>query len=68
MRASRLNDAIAPFAIRRLLVRASVSPNELTAQDLARALPTIEEGLRAYLDAKELDDALRMIRALAARG
>lgn len=66
--ASRLTPLIAPFTITRLLVRADVVPRELTRDDLARALPTLEEGLRVYLDEDELAEALTELRALAGEG
>ncbi|HVM18014.1 MAG TPA: hypothetical protein VM290_10580 [Gaiellaceae bacterium] len=64
--ASRLTKLVAPFTMTRLLVRAGVTPARLTREDLARALPVIEDGLRVYLDNGELAEALSDLRALAA--
>ena len=64
--ASRLTRLVAPFTMTRLLVRAGVTPARMTADDLRRALPVIEEGLRVYLDDAELESAVEDLRALAA--
>lgn len=61
-----LNPMIAPFTVSRLLLRAEVQPKRLTHDDLARALPTLEEGLAVYLRGEELDAALASLRELAA--
>ena len=66
VRASRLNRMLAPFTITRLLVRANVAPATVTPTDVARALPTLEEGLRVYLSDDDLRAAMADIRALAA--
>ena len=63
--ASGLMDLIAPFTIRRLLIKADVTPHELTPDDLNRALPHLEQGLRVYLDSDQLDEALSRLRRLA---
>ena len=66
VRASRLQAVIAPYTIRRLLVRSGVVPAEnVTAADLERVMPNIEKGLRVFLADDELQDAMREIRALA---
>lgn len=64
--ASGLVSLIAPFTISRLLVGADVSPRELTATDLRRALPELEKGLAVYLSEPELEAALDKLRALTA--
>ena len=64
--ASRLADVIAPFTMTRLLVRADVSPRTLTREELAAALPTIEEGLRVYLGEEALRAAVEDLRRVAA--
>ena len=63
--ASGLAEVIAPFAISRLLVRAGVSPRELTREDLTRALPELEQGLAVYLHGEELVRAVDALRRLA---
>ena len=63
--ASGLADVIAPFAISRLLVRAGVSPRDLTREDLARALPELEQGLSVYLKGDDLQRAVDALRRLA---
>lgn len=68
VKAARLVDLIAPFTVSRLLVAAGVSPNELTREDLASALPHLERGLAIYLGDDDLEGAITDIRALAAEG
>jgi hypothetical protein len=63
--ASGLMEMIAPFTIRRLLISADVSPQELTQADLRRAMPQLERGLGVYLDSEQLDSALAELRRLA---
>jgi len=64
--ASGLAAVIAPYAISRLLVRAGVtSPRALTPEDLAGALPEIEEGLSVYLQGEDLQRAVEALRRLA---
>jgi hypothetical protein len=63
--ASGLAHLIAPYAVSRLLVRAGVSPRELTTEDLARALPELEEGLSVYLQGEDLQRAVEALRRLA---
>ncbi len=63
--ASGLTALIAPFTVSRLLVRADVRPDTVTPDDLARALPVLEEGLGVYLRGTELERARRDVRALA---
>jgi hypothetical protein len=62
---SRLQKLLAPFALTRLLVRANVIPRHMTTEELARALPVLEEGLRVYLTEAELAAAMDDLRALA---
>ena len=63
--ATGLAELVAPFTVSRLLVAADVSPKELTAADLARALPQLERGLSIYLGPDELARALTDLRRLA---
>jgi hypothetical protein len=63
--ASGLMGLIAPFTIRRLLIKADVTPQELTPAELHRALPQLEQGLGVYLDRDQLDQALSRLRRLA---
>lgn len=65
VRASGLVELIAPFTLSRLLVAADVAPQEMTREDLARALPHLESGLAVYLTGDELDRAIANIRRLA---
>jgi hypothetical protein len=65
VQATGLVELIAPFTVSRLLVAADVSPQEMTREDLARALPTLERGLAVYLDADGLARAVERMRALA---
>ena len=64
--ASGLMSLIAPFTIRRLLIKADVTPDELTPADLDRALPQLEQGLSVYLDSEQLNEAVSRLRQLAA--
>ena len=63
--ASGLVALIAPFTVSRLLVAAGVSPQEMTADDLERALPELEKGLAVYLADDELERSLASMRRLA---
>jgi len=63
--ASGLNRLIAPFTISRLLVRAGVTPGELSPEVLAQVLPDLEQGLAVYLRDDELDVAIANLRRLA---
>ena len=63
--ASGLVELIAPFTISRLLVAADVSPQEMTASDLERAMPELKSGLAVYLTPEQLDEALANLRHLA---
>ena len=65
VKATRLVDLIAPFTVSRLLVGAGVSPQQLTREELADAMPHLERGLAIYLRDDELTDALADIRVLA---
>ena len=64
--ASGLMELIAPFTIRRLLISAGVSPQDVTPADLAKAMPDLERGLGVYLDDDQLARALGNLRRLAA--
>lgn len=63
--ASGLVELIAPFTVSRLLVAADVSPQEVTAADLERAMPHLESGLAVYLGPEQLEQALDNLRRLA---
>jgi len=63
--ASGLVALIAPFTITRLLIGADVSPQDMTREDLARALPALEQGLAVYLGDEELERATANLRRLA---
>ena len=65
VKASGLVELIAPFTVSRLLISAGVSPPELTSDDLRRALPELERGLRVYLDEDQLEQALSRLERLA---
>jgi hypothetical protein len=67
VQASGLVELIAPFTDSRLLVAADVSPQDMTREDLERALPALERGLAVYLSPDELEGALARLRDLAAR-
>ncbi len=64
--ASGLNEVVAPFTMSRLLIRADAQPDDLRPEDLARALPEIERGIRVYLSEDEAAEAVDKLRALAA--
>ncbi len=63
--ASGLVALIAPFTVSRLLVAADVNPQDMTRDDLVRALPSLEHGLSVYLAEDELEEALGNLRRLA---
>lgn len=63
--ASGLAPLVAPFTLTRLLVRAGVTPRDLTPEQLGAALPTIAKGLSIYLTGDELDAALEALRRLS---
>jgi hypothetical protein len=62
--ASGLVELIAPFTISRLLVAADVSPQEMTASDLERAMPQLQRGLAVYLSPEQLEQALASLHRL----
>ena len=64
--ATGLNALVAPFTVSRLLVRAGVEPRALTHDELERALPEIENGIRVYLSRAECEQAMTRLRALCA--
>ena len=66
--ASRLNQLVAPYTIRRLLIRSNVSPEELTPEGLEQALPRLEQGLAVYLKGDEHAQAMQSLRSLAQGG
>lgn len=64
--ASRLPSLVAPFTLARLLLRARIfEPEKMTAEDLKRALPHLEEGLKTFLTKGELASAMEAFRKLA---
>lgn len=64
--ASGISPLVAPFTVRRLLMRADVVPPEaVTPEQLAVALPNFREGLAVYLADAELQEALERIDRLA---
>lgn len=66
---SRLSKGVAPFTLSRLLLLAWVFDREaMTPDDLARALPDLEEGLAEYLSVDDLTRAMEDIRALVGSG
>lgn len=67
--ASGISPLVAPFTVRRLLMRSDVVPPEdVTAEQLASALPNFREGLAVYLSEEALQDALDRIGRLATPG
>jgi len=65
VRASRMHAMLAPFTVRRLLIRADVNPRRLDIEGVRRALPTLETGLASFLDDVELSAAVAEIRQIA---
>lgn len=65
VRATRLNMLIAPFTVRRLLIKAGVNPKRLDRAAVEKALPTFAEGLPTFLPPDEVEGALADLRALA---
>jgi hypothetical protein len=63
--ASGLDELVAPFTVSRLLLRADVQPDQVRPEDLARALPELERGIRVYLGEGEADAAVARLRGLA---
>jgi len=59
---------VARASLRRALRRADVEPGALDASDLARALPSLEETLRVYLEPDQVSSHMATIRALAGGG
>jgi hypothetical protein len=65
--ASGLTPVIAPYTIRRLLLRANVVPPEnVTLDEYRRLLPSLIAELRVYLAHDEHEAAVAALRALAA--
>ena len=63
--ASGLTPLVAPYTIRRLLMREDVVPPEqVTREQLERALPNLISALRVYLGQEEHETAVRALRAL----
>lgn len=66
VRASRLNELIAPFTVRRLFIKADVNPQRGVDEAAVRkALPAFEQGLATFLSDEDLEAALAELRALA---
>ena len=65
VQASGLMSLVAPFTVSRLLIAADVSPQELSPEDLGRALPQLERGLSVYLDEQQLEQSMAALRRLA---
>lgn len=63
--ATRLNKLIAPFTVRRLLIKAGVNPMRLDPAGVRKALPTFAEGLATFLPEDEVETALTDLRRLA---
>ena len=66
--ASGLTPLVAPYTIRRLLLRENIVPPEtVTREQLERALPNLLTALRVYLDGEEHAAATAALERLAAR-
>jgi hypothetical protein len=64
--ASGLTPVIAPYTIRRLLLRAGiVPPEQVTTDELRQILPTLVGELRVYLGQEEHEAAATALRTLA---
>jgi hypothetical protein len=63
--ASGLTPVVAPYTIRRLLLRENVFPPEqVTTEQLEQALPNLLAGLRVYLARGEHEAAAQRLQAL----
>jgi len=63
--ASGLTPLVAPYTIRRLLLRENIVPPEAVTRDqLVQALPGLIEALRVYLDGEEHTTATAALEAL----
>lgn len=66
VKASRLAPLVAPFTIKRLLMRVGVYEEEsLTPAALEKAMPHFRSGLAAYLTGAELERALADLGAMS---
>ena len=64
--ASGLAPLIAPFTVRRLLIRCNIIPPEtVTAEQLLHYLPAVGDGLSRFLNEEEHERAITSLRALA---
>lgn len=64
--ASRLTPLVAPYTIRRLLLRENIVPPEgVTRDQLEQVLPNLLNALRVYLDGEEHAAATRALEQLA---
>jgi hypothetical protein len=65
--ATHVTPAIAPFVVRRSLLRAGVIPADSVSPDsLREALPALEQSIAVYLDERQLQQAMADLRRLAA--
>lgn len=66
VRATRLTPLVAPFTVKRLLMRVGVfDVRTLTPAALEKAMPHFQTGLAAYLPSPELERAIADLRAIA---
>ena len=64
--ASGLAPLIAPFTIRRLLIRCEiVPPEQVTPEQLRRSLPALYDGLQRFLNEEERERAITSLTELA---
>lgn len=63
--ATRLNALVAPFTVRRVLIRCGFKPEHVTPEQLREALPRFREALAVYLRHEELERAIRDLESLA---
>ena len=66
--ATQLAPSVAPFTLRRLFLRARLFVSDtIAAEDLRRALPVLEAGLREVLTPGDHQTAMHRIHALLER-
>ena len=63
--ATRLNALVAPFTVRRVLIRSGIAPDGVTAEELQKALPRFRDALAVYLRDDELERAINELESLA---
>jgi hypothetical protein len=66
--ATRLNALVAPFTVRRVLIRSGFNPDDVAPDQLREALPRFGDALAVYLRDEDLEQALRDLEALARGG